>query len=131
MHVAAKSLDRHVLTIVETFNNVAETSRVDLDRQALLLAGVQADLNLIRRVRVHPEFLSPNVRKAIEVGGEPRTLGDYVSTLKMNQVAETCARTHGMSDNSSVAELMRRRDRGSQISVHSGGADCAAVIGRC
>ncbi|KAF8627343.1 hypothetical protein AX15_004415 [Amanita polypyramis BW_CC] len=94
MRVAAMSLDRHVLAIVETFNNVAETSRVDLERQAMLLAGVQADLNIIRKVRVHSEFLSPNVRKAIEVGGEPRTLGDYVSTMKMNQVAETCVRTH-------------------------------------
>ncbi|KAF8740023.1 hypothetical protein AX14_008943 [Amanita brunnescens Koide BX004] len=94
MHVASLSLDRHVLTIAETFNNVAETSKVELERQAILLSGVQADLNLIRNVRVHAEFLSSNVRKAIEAGGEPRTLGDYVSVVKMKQVAETCARTH-------------------------------------
>lgn len=96
MCVETMSLDRHVLTIVETFNNVAETSRVDLDKQATLLGGVQADLNLIRRVKVHPEFLSPNVRKAIGAGGELRTLGDYVSTVKMKQVADTCAKTHGV-----------------------------------
>ncbi|KIL61079.1 hypothetical protein M378DRAFT_13754 [Amanita muscaria Koide BX008] len=94
MRVATTSLDRHVLTIVETFNNVAETSRVELEKQATLLAGAQADLDLIKLVKVHYEFLSPNVRKAIEAGGEPRTLGDYVSTVKMKQVADTCARTH-------------------------------------
>ncbi|KAF8637910.1 hypothetical protein AX17_002533 [Amanita inopinata Kibby_2008] len=94
MRVATMNLDRHVLTITETFSNIADTSRTDLEKQAVLLSGVQADLNLIRRVRVHVEFLSPNVRKAIEAGGEPRTLGDYVSTVKMKQVADTCARTH-------------------------------------
>ncbi|PFH49900.1 hypothetical protein AMATHDRAFT_62171 [Amanita thiersii Skay4041] len=94
MRVAASNLDRHILTITETFNSIAETANQDLEKQAMLLGGVQSDLNLIRRVRVHVEFLSPNVRKTIEAGGEPRTLGDYVSTLKMGQVAETCARTH-------------------------------------
>ncbi|KAK2461273.1 hypothetical protein APHAL10511_006800 [Amanita phalloides] len=94
MHVATMSLDRHVLKIAETFNNVAESSKIDLERQATLLGGVHADLNLIRRVKVHSVFLSPNVRRVIEAGGEPRTLGDYVSIVKMKQVAETCARTH-------------------------------------
>ena len=94
--MASLSLDRHVLTIAETFSNVAETSKVELERQAVLLSGVQADLDLIRKVKVHSEFLSSNVRKAIEAGGEPRTLGDYVSVVKMKQVAETCVRTHGV-----------------------------------
>jgi autophagy-related protein 11 len=56
-----------------------------------------ADLELIRQVQVHVEFLSNAVRKAIEAGGEGRTLADYVSSAKMTQVAEACRRTHGTS----------------------------------
>jgi autophagy-related protein 11 len=40
--------------------------------------------------------MSPAVRKAIDSGERPRTLGDYVSNVKMKQVAETCSRTHGI-----------------------------------
>ena len=42
VHMASLSLDHYVLTIAETFNNVAETSKVELERQAILLSGVQA-----------------------------------------------------------------------------------------
>lgn len=73
------------------------TASRDLDRQAILLAGVDADLDLIGRVEIHIEFMSSAVRKAIENGERPRTLGDYVSNAKMKQVAEACARTHGES----------------------------------
>jgi autophagy-related protein 11 len=69
-----------------------------MGRQAALLAGLDADLELIGRVRIHPEFMSAAVRRAMEQGERGRTLGDYVSNVKMRQVADTCARTHGQSD---------------------------------
>ena len=52
-------------------------------------------MDIISRVKIHMEFMSPGLRKAIEAGEKPRTLGDYVSNVKMMQVAETCSRTHG------------------------------------
>lgn len=86
----------NVLAILDTFEGIATASRKELARQASLLAGLEADLEIISRVRINTEFVSPAVRKAIEAGEKQRTLGDYVSNVKMKQVAETCAKTHGM-----------------------------------
>ncbi|GLB42084.1 putative autophagy-related protein 11 [Lyophyllum shimeji] len=94
IRIASANLDLNVLAIVDTFEGIAAGSNRELDKQALLLSGVEADLELISRVRIHSEFLSPAVRKSIEAGEKSRTLGDYVSNVKMKQVAETCARTH-------------------------------------
>ncbi|KAJ7119956.1 putative peripheral membrane protein [Mycena crocata] len=94
LRVALTGLDLHVLAIVDTFESVASASRRELEKQAALLAGLEADLDIISRVRIHTEFVSPAVRKAIESGDKARTLGDYVSNVKMKQVADTCARTH-------------------------------------
>ncbi|KAJ7193554.1 putative peripheral membrane protein [Mycena pura] len=94
IRIASTSLDLHVLAIVDTFEGVAAGSRRELDKQVALLGGLEADLDIISRVRIHMEFVSPAVRKAIEAGEKPRTLGDYVSNVKMKQVADTCARTH-------------------------------------
>ncbi|KAJ7645117.1 putative peripheral membrane protein [Mycena polygramma] len=94
LRIASTSLDLHVLAIVDTFETVAAGSRRELEKQAGLLSGLEADLDIISRVRIHTEFVSPAVRKAIESGDKPRTLGDYVSNVKMKQVADTCARTH-------------------------------------
>ncbi|KAJ7485843.1 putative peripheral membrane protein [Mycena latifolia] len=94
LRIASTSLDLHVLAIVDTFESVAAGARRELEKQAALLAGLESDLDIISRVRIHTEFVSPAVRKAIEAGDKPRTLGDYVSNIKMKQVADTCARTH-------------------------------------
>ncbi|KAK7048417.1 ATG11 domain-containing protein [Favolaschia claudopus] len=94
LRVALAGLDKHVLAIVGTFDGVAINCRRDLEKQAALLGGLEADLDIISRVRIHTEFVSPAVRKAIESGETQRTLGDYVSNVKMKQVADTCARTH-------------------------------------
>lgn len=95
IRIASGSLDLNVLAIVDAFEGIAASSRRELAKQASLLAGLEADLDIISRVRIHTEFMSPAVRQAIEAGEKPRTLGDYVSNVKMKQVAETCARTHG------------------------------------
>ena len=93
--ISSGTLDLHVLAITDAFEGIVATATNDLGRQATLLAGVDADLDLIGQVEIHFEFMSPAVRKAIESGERPRTLGDYVSNAKMRQVAEACARTHG------------------------------------
>jgi autophagy-related protein 11 len=95
LRIASNSLDLNVLAIVDAFEGIASGAQKELDKQEVLLAGVDADLEIISRVKIHAEFMSPAVRKAMEAGDKARTLGDYVSNVKMRQVAETCARTHG------------------------------------
>ncbi|TFK46861.1 putative peripheral membrane protein [Heliocybe sulcata] len=94
LRIASDSLDLNVLALAEAFDSIAMAARKELEKQASLLSGLDADLDMISRVNVHAEFLSPAVRKAIESGDRGRTLGDYVSNVKMRQVAETCRRTH-------------------------------------
>lgn len=67
----------------------------EIDRQDSLLNGLDADLQIVARVHVHKEFMSAATRKAMEVGERGRTLGDYVSRVKMRQVADSCMRTLG------------------------------------
>lgn len=93
--IASRSLDMNILAILDTFEGIASGSRKELAKQASLLAGLEADLEIISRVSIHTEFVSPAVRKAIESGEKQRTLGDYVSNVKMKQVAKTCSNTHG------------------------------------
>ncbi|KAK0203419.1 putative peripheral membrane protein [Desarmillaria ectypa] len=94
VQIASNSLDLNVLAIVDTYDGLSSGFKKELDKQAVLLAGLEADLDIISRVRIHTEFVSPAVRKAMEAGDKARTLGDYVSNAKMKQVAETCVRTH-------------------------------------
>jgi autophagy-related protein 11 len=97
LQIASNNLDFHVLAISETFDNIAVNGRKELEKQASLLDGLDADLELISRVSVHVEFCSAAVRMAIEAGEPHRVLADYVSKPKMKQVADTCAKTHGES----------------------------------
>jgi hypothetical protein len=94
LRVASSSLDMHVLNLADIFELFASNARPELERQTALLAGIDSDLRIISRVKIHPEFLSPAIRRAIENGEKMRTLGDYVSNVKMLQVAETCKKTH-------------------------------------
>ena len=95
LRIASTSLDLNVLAIMDVFEGISQSAQKDLEKQETLLAGVDADLEIISRVKIHVEFMSPATRKAVEAGERARTLGDYVSNVKMKQVAETCARTHG------------------------------------
>jgi len=96
IRVATSSLDLHVLAIFDTFDSLATNSKRELQRQSVLLEGLNSDLELIKRVCIHVDFMSNAVRRAIEAGERHRTLGDYVSTEKMRTVAAGCARTHGV-----------------------------------
>ena len=95
IRIASTTLDFNVLAISETFESIALNARKELEKQSSLLAGLDADLELISRVGVHVEFCSAAVRMAIEAGDPHRVLGDYVSKQKMKQVADACMRTHG------------------------------------
>ncbi|KAF9443803.1 putative peripheral membrane protein [Macrolepiota fuliginosa MF-IS2] len=94
LRIATSSLDLHVLAIFDTFESIAANSKRELTKQASLLEGLDADLELVSRVKIHVEFMSNSVRRAIEAGERHRTLGDYVSNDKMRTVAAGCLRTH-------------------------------------
>lgn len=94
LRIASGSLDLHVLAIQEAFEAITSSATRELEKQESLLSGLDADLEIVQRVTIHREFVSPAVRKAMELGERGRTLGDYVSQVKMRQVAETCGRTY-------------------------------------
>lgn len=95
LRIASSALDLHVLAIADAFDGITSGAQHELDKQASLLAGVEADLEIASRVAIHTEFLSESYKQAMETGQKARTLGDYVSQPKMRQVADTCRRTHG------------------------------------
>ncbi|KZT65321.1 putative peripheral membrane protein [Daedalea quercina L-15889] len=94
LRIASSVLDLHVLAIADVYDGVSAAAHREIDRQAALLDGLDADLEVVARVHVHKEFMSPATRKAMDVGERGRTLGDYVSKVKMRQVADSCVRTH-------------------------------------
>src|SRR5262249_43047933 len=83
VHIASTTLEHNVLAIVDTFETMAAGARSELEKQEMLLAGIESDLEIISRVKIHTEFVSSAVRKAIQAGEKHRTLGDYVSNVKM------------------------------------------------
>lgn len=95
LRIALSHLDHNILTISGTFDAIAMNAQRELDKQSTLLAGVDADLDMINRVSVHRDFVSLSVRRAMDAGERGRTLGDYVSKEKMRQVADACSRSHG------------------------------------
>lgn len=95
LRVAAANLDSHVLSLAEVFENFELVAMKELDRQAALLRNHNLDLEIISRIRVHHEFLSPNVRREVEAGLKERMLVDYISGQKMKFVVDSCAKVHG------------------------------------
>lgn len=95
LRIASSSLDFHVLDIQDAFDTISAGAQGELSKQETLLRGLDSDLEIVSRIPVHKEFVSPALRRAMEMGERTRTLGDYVSPQKMKQVADTCQRTHG------------------------------------
>lgn len=93
--MASKNLDVHVLSLTTAYENFAASAQRELEKQEEVLRGHALDMEVISRVKVHAEFLSPAVRRAVEMGGKERHLGDYVSAHKMQMVVESCGKLHG------------------------------------
>jgi autophagy-related protein 11 len=84
-----------VLHSEEAYEAFSATGQRELEDQAVLLSSLELDLDMISRIAIHLDFLGENMRRAIEAGDRPRTLGDYVSKEKMRQVALGCSKLHG------------------------------------
>jgi autophagy-related protein 11 len=87
LRIASTNLDLHVLSLSDAFDQFAQSASKEFDRQATLLTGISADLDIISKLYVHPELLSSNAKRG-------KTLGDYVSRQKMKLVVDTCAKQH-------------------------------------
>lgn len=94
--IASANVDSAVLSITDAFEAFSTSARRELEKQAILLRALPPDLDMISRIGIHSEFLSPAVRRAVETGDRPRTLGDFVSKNKMSQVGEQCSQVHGV-----------------------------------
>ncbi|CCO29371.1 hypothetical protein BN14_03382 [Rhizoctonia solani AG-1 IB] len=94
LFVVLRNLESHSVALAETFETFRNVAQRELSRQQSLLDGHKLDLEIISKVKIHPEFLSATVRRGVEATGRERTLGDYVSSSKMQMVAESCARLH-------------------------------------
>lgn len=79
----------------DAFEGFEQGARTELGKQGVLLGSLSTDLRLVKGVKIHPEFMSPAFRRIVESGGKERTLGDYVSDVKIMQVAEGCSKIHG------------------------------------
>ena len=127
LKVAAANLDSHILSLSEVFENFEPFGIKELDRQTELLRNHSLDLEVISKIRVHPEFLSATVRRDVEAGIKERVLGDYVSIPKMKMVADSCAKVHGkmvgVSNISHFDLLCCEYSRGSSNALH-----CSANI---
>ncbi|KAI0754446.1 hypothetical protein C8Q80DRAFT_1350248 [Daedaleopsis nitida] len=123
LRISSSALDHHVLATSDSFEAISAIAERELDKQAKLLAGLDADLEIASRVKVHKEFLSVAVRRAMEAGDRGRTLGDYVSKVKMQQVAGSCLKTYEdlKARFEDVQEAMSRLTRGSDEVRHAVG----------
>ncbi|PIL23373.1 hypothetical protein GSI_14684 [Ganoderma sinense ZZ0214-1] len=123
LRISSSALDHHVLATSDGFETLAAIAERELEKQARLLNGLDADLEIASRVKVHKEFLSASMRSAMETGGKARTLGDYVSRVKMQQVASSCLKTHEELKTrfEEVQEAMARLSRGGDEVRHAVG----------
>ena len=125
--ISARSLDLNILDLGDAYDDFQSVARRELERQSELLAALETDLGAISRVTVHTELLSEGVRRSIEAGHPPRTLGDYVSKEKMRHVAEGCGRFHDDLQKrfDSASETMSRLREGSdQVRLVANSARC-------
>ncbi|KAG9012312.1 oligomeric, coiled-coil, peripheral membrane protein, partial [Tulasnella sp. 427] len=92
--VASRNLDSHVLALTSAYEAFSASAQRELEKQDEVLRGHATDMEIIGRIKVHRDFLSPAIRRAVDAGGQDRRLGDYVNAHKMQQVADTSVKLH-------------------------------------
>jgi autophagy-related protein 11 len=84
LQLASTVVDFHMLNI----SDVLTDARQELDKRASLVAGIDGATQLASRVRIHREFMSPAVQRAMDAGGPARTLDHYVSGERIRRAEE-------------------------------------------
>ncbi|KAI0291615.1 hypothetical protein B0F90DRAFT_1775568 [Multifurca ochricompacta] len=77
LRIACSVLDLRLIDVANIFDGVAAGARQELDRQASLIAGVDADLEMVSRVQIHRDFMSPAAKE------------------RWTRAVEACQKTHG------------------------------------
>jgi len=91
LRVASTALDHHVLNVADVLDDFVGCALQELEMQAPLIASVDADMEVISRIRIHRNFLSPAALRAMS-----STLSYYVSSERMHQIVGACRRIHSM-----------------------------------
>ncbi|EPQ25874.1 uncharacterized protein PFL1_06548 [Pseudozyma flocculosa PF-1] len=101
--VALLNLRSHSDSIRRGADALAELATTELARMQGLLDGHERDLRILSMVAIHPRLLSAGSsgsgsgsahNQSSTAAGKERHLGDYVSRVKMNAVADACARVY-------------------------------------
>lgn len=112
--VALYNLLSHSETVRSEGSTVQQSSSRDLQRMGSLLQGYQRELDILSLVNIHPRLsTNHNINFSANANGTAsnaqaggaaptagavsgkRTLGDFVSRVKMDAVAEACNRVYG------------------------------------
>ena len=78
LRIASTNLDLHVLSLSDAFDQFAQSASKELDRQATLLNGISADLDIISKLSVHPELLSANAKRGKTLGDSHRAFQRFI-----------------------------------------------------
>ncbi|RUS27459.1 hypothetical protein BC938DRAFT_483221 [Jimgerdemannia flammicorona] len=89
LNVAQANLDAHARSSAQQHDRFSELSRRDLARQSAVLAGIDADVEALRRVRVHPRVVENMVINGKKGGKDGMTLAEFVD---LKEVAEARSR---------------------------------------
>lgn len=117
LRVASSVVDYHVLNVSDVVTDVRQ--ELEPEKRAELVDGVDGAMDLASRIRVHREFMPPAVQRAMDAGGPPRTLGDYISGERIRRAVEefrkpraflVCADAHfiGKVDCKNASAISRR-----------------------
>ena len=83
MSIAYANLFHHLAPFVKYFDEFIPRAQQALESEADLIKTAREDMAMLPKIQIH------------EVFSHKKTMADYVSTRKMEQVRETCRSTHG------------------------------------
>ncbi|KAG8767651.1 oligomeric, coiled-coil, peripheral membrane protein, partial [Serendipita sp. 397] len=137
--IASANLDMHILTLSDAWMALRESISSNLETQAKLLDGIDYDLDTISQLSVHPSFLAvasaksnaapttPIKEREGDGGIKAKTLGEYVSRVKMKLVVDSCRKMHVDLKNryrqaqTSMDDLIKGSDE-IRASIHNNGS---------
>lgn len=116
VEIAYTNLFHHLQPLLRDFSAFALRAENDLEEEARLIRGSKVDMVLLSKIRIHEGFLAGSRKRdrndsmGAAIGGgdgsgqgqvdksemrTKKTLGDYVSPRKMEEVRKSCRNSHG------------------------------------